>query len=90
MCVPMYESVTWILLMLCRKQVENSRREAEADGVHVPSTLQEYCQQNKKPPVHSSIEDDDLFEDDYYHDSSDENELDSMNDDDIEEDSGTS
>lgn len=73
-----------------KKQVENSRREAEADGVHVPSTLQEYCQQNKKPPVHSSIEDDDLFEDDYYHDSSDENELDSMNDDDIEEDSGTS
>lgn len=78
-------------LFIFRKQVENSRREAEADGVHVPCTIQEYCQQNKKQPVHSNIEDDDLFEEDYYHDSSEEdNELESMDGDDIEEDSGTS
>lgn len=86
----MHDLVALIWFLHSRKQVENSRREAEADGVHVPSTLQEYCQQHKKPPVHSNIEDDDLFEEDYYHDSSDENDLDSMDGDDIEEDSGTS
>jgi ubiquitin-conjugating enzyme E2 R len=55
------------------KQVESSKREAEVDGVHVPTTLEEYCQLLKpKTQSQSSydVEDDLLAGDDYYLDSS--------------------
>ncbi len=61
-----------------RKQVDSSRREAEADGVKVPTTLAEYCHQHKKPPTSTSSYDitDDLYDgDDYYEDSSDNEEM---------------
>lgn len=79
----------------CRKQVENSRREAEADGVKVPTTLQEYCQQYKPQSTSSYDLSDDIFDgdDDYYQDSSDNEELDTVSSasqgSEIEEDSGT-
>ena len=79
----------------CRKQVDNSRREAELDGVRVPTTLEEYCQLCKpKTQSQSSydVEDDLLTTDDYYQDSS-ADELESTASEqtcsDIEEDSGT-
>ena len=58
-----------------RKQVDNSRREAEADNVKVPTTLAEYCLQYKANSTSSADLADDFFdgsgEDDYYMDSSD-------------------
>ena len=79
----------------CRKQIDNSRREAELDGVRVPTTLEEYCQLCKpKTQSQSSydVEDDLLTTDDYYQDSS-ADELESTASEqtcsDIEEDSGT-
>lgn len=83
---------------LIKKQVDNSRREAEADGVHVPSSMEEYCQQSKaQPPSTSSFDiTDDIFDgddDDYYQDSScseEEEEEDSLHSgSDVEQDSGT-
>ncbi|CAI8022537.1 Ubiquitin-conjugating enzyme E2 R1 [Geodia barretti] len=77
------------------KQIDNSRREAELDGVRVPTTLEEYCQLCKpKTQSQSSydVEDDLLTTDDYYQDSS-ADELESTASEqtcsDIEEDSGT-
>lgn len=77
-----------------RKQVENSRREAESDGIHVPTTLQEYCQQYKPQTQSSSSYDlgDDILDGDeeYYQDSTDDMDMDSTaSNSDIEEDSGT-
>lgn len=76
-----------------RKQVDNSRREAESDGVRVPTTQQEYCQQYKPQSTSSFDMTDDIFDadDDYYQDSSDEEDMHSTSDDGsgIEEDSGT-
>lgn len=77
-----------------RKQVENSRREAESDGIHVPTTLQEYCQQYKPQTQSSSSYDlgDDILDgdDEYYQDSTDDMDMDSTaSNSDIEEDSGT-
>ena len=76
-----------------RKQVESSRREAELDGVRVPTTLEEYCQFCKpKTQSQSSydVEDDLLATDDYYQDSS-EDDLESTASEhsEFEEDSGT-
>lgn len=60
---------------LIKKQVENSRREAEADKVKVPTTLAEYCLQYKANSTSSADLGDDFYdgsgEDDYYMDSSD-------------------
>ncbi len=53
------------------KQVENSRKEAQSDGITVPTTVDEYCLQHKKQT--SSIDmTDDYFDrdDDYYQDYS--------------------
>ena len=78
-----------------RKQVDSSRREAELDGVRVPTTLEEYVQLCKpKTQSQSSydVEDDLLTTDDYYQDSS-ADELESTASEhtcsDLEEDSGT-
>lgn len=75
------------------KQVESSKREAELDGVHVPTTLEEYCQLLKpKTQSQSSydVEDEILNTDDYYQDSSaDELESTTSEHSDFEEDSGT-
>ena len=60
--------------LVYRKQVESSRKEAAADGVKVPTTLDEYCHQYKQQPSSTSSFDmnDDLYdENDYYEDSSD-------------------
>ena len=72
--------------------MDNSRREAESDGVHVPTTQQEYCQQYKPQSTSSFDMTDDIFDadDDYYQDSSDEEDMHSTSDGSgIEEDSGT-
>ena len=50
-----------------RKQVDNSRKEAQTDGITVPTTVDEYCLQHKRQT--SSVDmTDDYFdkEDDYY------------------------
>ena len=73
--------------------MDTSRREAESDGVHVPTTLQEYCQQHKPVDSVSSFPDleDDMYDDNYYQDSSEEDV--DMNSEsggsNVEEDSGT-
>ena len=71
----------------------NSVREAEADGVVVPKTLQEYCQKSKPQSTSSFDMADDLFDedDDYFPESSDNEATDSEVSDAsaIEEDSGT-
>lgn len=77
--------------------MDNSRREAEADGIHVPTTLQEYCQQYKPQTQSSSSFDfgDEILDgDDYYEDSTDDDvDMNSTPSDedgsDIEKDSGT-
>ena len=78
--------------------MDNSRREAEADNVKVPTTLAEYCLQYKATSTSSAELADDFFdgsgEDDYYMDSSDgENEPSEPSsvdtDQEIAEDSGT-
>lgn len=55
--------------------MDNSRREAEADNVKVPTTLAEYCLQYKANSTSSADLGDDFYdgsgEDDYYMDSSD-------------------
>ena len=81
------------MAVFSRKQVESSRREAELDGVQVPTTLEEYCQLCKpKTQSQSSydVEDDLLAGDDYYLDSSaDELESTASEHSDFEADSGT-
>lgn len=62
------------------------------DGVHVPTTLEEYCQLLKpKTQSQSSYDvEDDILADDYYQDSSaDELESTASEHSDFEEDSGT-
>jgi len=60
-----------------RKQVENSRLEAEKDGIKVPTTLEEYCQTQKQPTTSASSDFyDDFYDDDYqYQDDDDDDEL---------------
>ncbi len=93
-------SYSWLLFVFFwyfRKQVDNSRREAEADNVKVPTTLAEYCLQYKANSTSSADLADDFFdgsgEDDYYMDSSDGedamSEPSSDTDQEIAEDSGT-
>lgn len=58
--------------MLIRKQVENSRLEAEKDGIKVPTTLEEYCQRQKQPTTSASSEYcDDFYDDDYQYQDDD-------------------
>ena len=92
-------AISILLFQYSRKQVDNSRREAEADNVKVPTTLAEYCLQYKANSTSSAdlAESDDFFdgsgEDDYYMDSSDGedamSEPSSDTDQEIAEDSGT-
>lgn len=74
------------------KQVDSSRKEAELDGVRVPTTLEEYCQLCKpKTQSQSSydVEDDLLTTDGYYEESSaDESTASEHTCSDFEEDSG--
>ncbi len=54
-----------------RKQVDNSRKEAQADGITVPTTVDEYCLQHKRQT--SSVDmSEDYYDrdDDYYQDYS--------------------
>lgn len=71
----------------------NSVQEAEADGVTVPKTLQEYCQKSKPQSTSSFDMADDLFDEDndYFPESSEDEEMDSDVSDAsaLEEDSGT-
>lgn len=72
-------------LKVFRKQVENSRLEAEKDGIKVPTTLEEYCQTQKQPTTSASSDIcDDFYDDDLYQDDDDDD------DDDIEVDSSES
>lgn len=60
--------------------MENSRKEAQADGITVPTTVAEYCLQHKKQTSGSIDMTDDYFDrdDDYYQDYSSSNEEDIM------------
>ena len=58
----------------CSKQVKYSRTEAEADGIKIPKTVEEYCLKHKPIGSQSSemnIEDD-WYDDDEYDDDEDE------------------
>jgi len=48
----------------CRKQVLESKLEAEKDGVVVPTTLQQYC--NSSKPTAMSFESQSSVDFDYY------------------------
>ena len=50
--------------------MENSRKEAQADGITVPTTLEEYCLQHKKQTTSSMDMTDDDFDIDYQEDYS--------------------
>lgn len=65
-----------------RRQVENSRLEAEKDGIKVPTTLEEYCQTQKQPTTSASSDIcDDFYDDDYQYQDDDDDD----DDDDIDE-----
>lgn len=49
-------------LFLFRKQVQDTKKDAERDGVTVPTTLQEYCV-SIKPKPHDDV---DFYDDDDY------------------------
>lgn len=49
--------------VVIRREIEESRREAEKDGIKVPSTLEEYCQQYRPVVPSDSHSDFDLFDD---------------------------
>jgi hypothetical protein len=40
-----------IFLFIFRKQVQDTKKDAERDGVTVPTTLQEYCVSVKPKPL---------------------------------------
>lgn len=78
--------------------MENSRKEAQTDGITVPTTVDEYCLQHKKQQTSSIDMTDDYFDrdDDYYQDystsdSEDDNPLSSEDEggDQVDGDSGT-
>lgn len=58
-----------------RKQVQDTKLDAERDGVKVPTTLDEYCVRSHVPPTDDGSN---LLYDDYY----DDEELDEDDDDD--------
>lgn len=73
----------YLSLRMFRKQVENSRLEAEKDGIKVPTTLEEYCQTQKQPTTSASSDICDEFydDDDYtYQDDDDDEEDDDESD----------
>lgn len=57
---------------MINKQVENSRKEAQTDGITVPTTVDEYCLQHKRQQTSSIDMTDDYFDrdDEYYQDYS--------------------
>lgn len=64
-----------VVCALNRKQVEASKKEADKDGVKVPTTLEEYC---VKTVVKSPMEEPetfDMYDDDYYEMSDEEDNL---------------
>jgi ubiquitin-conjugating enzyme E2 R len=70
-----------IFLFIFRKQVQDTKKDAERDGVTVPTTLQEYCVSVKPKPLddvdfyddddYVADDDDDDDDDDYYQDDDD-------------------
>ena len=51
--------------------MDNSKKEALADGITVPTTVDEYCKQHKKQTSSIDMTDDDFDrDDDYYQDFS--------------------
>ena len=70
-----------IFLSIFRKQVQDTKKDAERDGVTVPTTLQEYCVSVKPKPLddvdfyddddYVADDDDDDDDDDYYQDDDD-------------------
>lgn len=66
---------------IIRKQVRDTSKDAEKDGVKVPTTLAEYCVKTRLPSKDSSVNMDDI-DDDYniYDDDYDEDESDSCDD----------
>ena len=62
-----------------RKQVEDSKKDAEADGVEIPTTVDEYCKtkQRSSPPSNEYSFD----EDDFYDDCNSDDSEDGVNDD---------
>ena len=71
-----------IFLFIFRKQVQDTKKDAERDGVTVPTTLQEYCVSVKPKPLDdvdfyddddyvADDDDDDDDDDDYYQDDDD-------------------
>jgi len=73
---------------IIRKQVTASRLEAEKEGVHVPTTIEEYCIKHKKPTPADTFDSDmaDFYDDDFGDDMEDDEEDEDYQDD--NEDSG--
>ncbi|XP_039251928.1 ubiquitin-conjugating enzyme E2 R2-like [Styela clava] len=66
---------------IVRKQVRDTSKDAEKDGVKVPTTLAEYCIKTRLPSKDSSVNMDDIDEDyNIYDDDYDEDESDSCDD----------
>ena len=55
------------MFLICRKQVQASRLDAERESVTIPTTMEEYCRKVKNPDqlVQENIDMDDLYDDDY-------------------------
>jgi len=64
---------------IVKKQVEDSKKDAEADGVKIPTTVDEYCKtkQRSSPPSNEYSFD----EDDFYDDCNSDDSEDGVNDD---------
>uniref|UniRef100_A0A0N5AVB6 UBIQUITIN_CONJUGAT_2 domain-containing protein n=1 Tax=Syphacia muris TaxID=451379 RepID=A0A0N5AVB6_9BILA len=56
---------------IIRKQVEESRIEAEEDGVVVPETLEEYCVRTQPKPSEEELDEFDLDDEGYPYEASD-------------------
>ena len=71
------------IILLSRRQVEESRKEAEKEGIVVPRTVSEYCIKTRLPSKDSNVSSDiDLFMDDDYEDDDHDDEY--VEDDDAE------
>ncbi len=79
-------------LLLCRKQVQATKAEAQRDGITVPTSLADYCIKTKvQTPSHSSLDMADFYDDDDYADDVPDDDDDEDDDDcyyDDEDDSG--
>jgi len=56
---------------IVRKQVQQSKLDAQQDGVTVPVTLQDYCVSTRPPRPSDSATDLDFYDDDYVEDGDD-------------------